>query len=138
MGRLIGADAFQESMLDRWFENHTVYSVYDVVHFIDEQPTAEDSDIQRYIEAGYCDGFEAAAEHFRKARGEDMKQKEMIIFLHDGGCDGWIFGKDFEGYKVTNNALVLMDGDGAWIAWYNLSDVQKWELQDDNESNEES
>lgn len=52
MGRLIGADAFQESMLDRWFENHTVYSVYDVVHFIDEQPTAEDSDIQRYIEAG--------------------------------------------------------------------------------------
>jgi hypothetical protein len=58
-----------------------------------------------------------------------MSGKDLIINLHDGGCDGWTIGKDFENYKVTRNALVLMNQDGAWIAWYNLDDVQKWHIE---------
>lgn len=58
-----------------------------------------------------------------------MNGKDLIIHLHDGGCDGYTIGKDFFNYKVTGNGLVLMNEDGAWIAWYNLQDVQKWHIE---------
>ncbi|MGI6117798.1 MAG: hypothetical protein ACOYBC_05355 [Bilifractor sp.] len=55
-----------------------------------------------------------------------MKDKTLVIYLHDGSRDGWIIGTGFDRYKVTNNALVLMSKSGAWVAWYNLDDIQKW------------
>lgn len=55
-------------------------------------------------------------------------ENKLIVYLHNGGCDGWKIGKDFSNYKVTGSALVLMNEDGAWIAWYNLKDVQKWHI----------
>lgn len=58
-----------------------------------------------------------------------MENKDLIVNLHDGGCDGWKIGKDFSNYKVTGSALVLTNEDGAWIAWYNLKDVQKWHIE---------
>lgn len=37
--RLIDADVFERFVLDRWLKHHEMYSVNEVVHFIDEQPT---------------------------------------------------------------------------------------------------
>lgn len=58
-----------------------------------------------------------------------MNGKDLIINMHDGGCYGWTIGKDFANYKVTVNGLVLMNEDGAWIAWYNLKDIQRWHIE---------
>lgn len=44
MGRLIDADVFERFVLDRWLKHHEMYSVNEVVHFIDEQPTVECSE----------------------------------------------------------------------------------------------